>query len=475
MRYKNNMLKVLNRALFIFASVFFTGCVANLANSIGVDVGSCAQSYEKFVAGEYRLSAEIALGDKDEKSKLDEANLLSALQAGNSYFFAKEYKNSLKMLDASEDIIKFHHKKTLSANTSDYIASLMLNDMAIDYHASISEAVMVNTYKSLDYMALKKFEQARVELNRAVERQRRAKETYAELIAKQKDAIAEKKREQRSDAFDKTLNNPQIKSIIRQNYSTLEQFEAYPDFINPFTTYLAGLFFAIEGDYAKASSLLKEAYGMSPHNKTVESDFEMVENALLGKLPKDRFVWIIYENGLGPIKKEFKINIPIFLASNKLIYTGIALPKLQKRQQATQNIAVFSQGKLLDKTSVISDMNRVIQTEFNYVYNDILTRAIFSAMLKTYAQYQAGDENPYLGLATAVFQLLTNRADIRSWNTLPKDFQVVKVKIPESNKLLLRTGVHNIDINIDKDVKHSIVYVRIPKAMSKPSVNVINF
>ncbi len=469
------MLKVLNRALLISSSLFFTGCVANLANSVGVDVGSSAQSYEKFVAGEYKVSAEISLRDKDIKAKPDESNLLPTLQAGNSYFFAKEYKSSLEMLDESEEIIKFHHEETLSKSTSDYIAGVMLNDMAIDYHASICEAVMVNTYKSLDYMALKKFEQARVELNRAVDRQRRAKETYAELIAKQKDAIAQEKRKQRSDAFDKTLNNPHIKSIIRQNYSTLEQFEAYPDFINPFTTYLAALFFTIEGDYAKASSLLKEVYGMMPYNKTVESDFEMVENALLGKPLKERYVWVIYENGLGPVKKEFKVNIPIFLASNRLVYTGIALPRLEKRQQSTQNIAVFSQGRLLDKTSIVGDMERVIQTEFNYIYNDILTRAIFSAILKTYAQYRAGEENPYLGLATAVFQLLTNRADIRSWNTLAKDFQVARVKIPQSNKLLLKTGVYNIDVDIDKDAKHAIVYVRIPKATSKPSVNVINF
>lgn len=461
--------------IIALAPLFFAGCMANLANSLGMNIGSSATSGEKFIVGDYAAAATLAEQDKDKKAAVDIENLLPTLKAGNGYLFANEYNKSLKMLDESEAIIKFHHQESLAKTTSDYIAGLMLNDKAISYHASISEAIMVNTYKALNYMSLKKFDKARVEFNRAVDRERRAKETYAELISKQKDAIAQKKSEQKSKEFEQTLYNPQIKNILRQNYSLLDQFEAYPDFINPFTTYLAGLFFLIEGDYEKSSSLLKEVYGMMPQNQTIKSDFEMVENVLSGKEIADRYAWIIYENGLGPIKREFKINIPMYLASNKIFYTGIALPKLERRSQATSKIDVFSQNEFLGETSVVGDMDRVVFTEFNYSYNDILMRAIFSAILKTYTQNEASDKNVYLGLATATFQFLTTHADTRIWNTLPKDFQVTRVKIPADDKLLLRSGAHSIDINIDKNAKHSIVYVRIPTAVSKPSVNVINF
>ncbi|MCK9454419.1 MAG: hypothetical protein WCY51_03055 [Sulfurimonas sp.] len=468
------MFKNLYLTLLVFSSLLFSGCMANLASSIGVDITSYEQSHKKFVAGEYRVSAETAIKDKSSKSGVDVSNLLPTLQAGNSYLFAKDYSSSLKMLDEAEDIIKEHHEKSLASNTSDYFTGVMLNDAARDYQASITESIMVNTYKSIDYMALGEFEKARVELNRAVDRQRRAKETYAELIAKEKDAIAKKKSEKKQP-IDKTLNNSSVKSIIAQNYSSLEQFEAYPEFINPFTTYLAGLFFIIDGDYAKASSLLKEVHGMVPQNKTAESDFEMVEYALEGRAIKERYVWVIYENGLSPAKTEFSVNIPIFLASNKVIYTGIALPRLKRGSRATDAITLLSEGRVLAKTSVVADMESVIISEFNYSYNDILTRAILSAALKTYMQYEAKDDNPYLGLATAAFQLLTNRADIRSWRSLPKDFQVTRVKIPSSNKLQLKTGAHIIDVEIDKEAKHSIVYVKIPAATSKPSVSVIEF
>jgi len=443
------------------------GCFSNLATSIGMDVSKRAEQERMFIEGDYAQAA--ALADKNKKS------LSSMLRAGNYYLYANDYQRSISLLDESEAVIKNQHEKMVAETAADYMAQLMVNDAAIPYSASISEAVMVNTYKSVDYMALGKLGEARVELNRAIDRQRRAKETYAELIGKQKDAIEQKRREKKTEGFDKTMNNPQIKDMVRANYSSLEQFEAYPDFINPFTTYLAGLFFLIEGDYAKSSSLLKEAYGMAPQNKTIKADFAMVEEALDGIPIKERYVWVIYENGLGPIKKEYKINIPMYMASKKVVYAGIALPKMEPREQATPYLAIFSGSREITKTSVVGDMQRVMLTEFRYSYNDILMRAVFSMLLKTYSQHEASEKNPYFGLATAAFQLLTTHADTRVWSALPKDFQVAKVKMPKDGRLLLRAGVQNMDVELDSNARHAIVYVRLPSAMSKPSVSVINF
>ncbi|MBW6489166.1 hypothetical protein, partial [Sulfurimonas sp.] len=106
---------------------------------------------------------------------------------------------------------------------------------------------------------------------------------------------------------------------------------------------------------------------------------------------------------------------------------------------------------------------------------DILTRAVFSMLLKTYSQHEASEKNPYFGLATAAFQLLTTHADTRIWSALPKDFQVAKVKIPKEGKLLLKAGAQDMDVELGNGAGHAIVYVRLPSAISKPSVAVIKF
>ncbi len=103
----------------------------------------------------------------------------------------------------------------------------------------------------------------------------------------------------------KNVNNPEIGKIIKEKYSNLYKFKAYPDFINPFTTYMAGLFFMSEGDYSKAATLLKETYGMVEENPIVAADFASVEKILDGQKTNNHFTWIIFENGLGPEKEEF--------------------------------------------------------------------------------------------------------------------------------------------------------------------------
>jgi len=460
--------------------VLFSGCMANIANSVGVDTSNAKEQEECFIAGDYGKAAILACEDKDKEVELDEANLLPTLYAGNSFLYAKDYAESLKHLNESEAIIKFHHEETLAGSTADYVAQLLLNDAALDYHATITDAIMVNTYKALSNMTLSRFTDARVELNRAIDRQRRAKNTYAELISKQNEAISDKRKEAQEkgtqkEGFAKTLNNPAIDEIVNKNYSSLRHFEAYPEFINPFTTYLAGLFFALEGDYTKSSSLLKEVHGMMPKNEVVKSDFDMVEGALSGNMINNNHVWVIYENGLGPIKSQYKIDIPLFAISDEVLYTGIALPKLDLRNKATPDMSILSNGEIIAKTSVVGDMDRVIMTEFDYSYKDIVIRAVFSAILKTYVQYEAKNQNSYLGIATAIFQAGTTRTDTRVWNTIPKDFQIAKVPMPKDRKLVLQAGDANIDVEVGENAKNSIIYVKLPTALSKPSVSVINF
>ena len=64
-----------------------------------------------------------------------------------------------------------------------------VNDTTSPYIGTQYDGVMANTYKAIDYLALGDNEGARVEFNRAIDRQRRAKAYYAELIEKNREAI----------------------------------------------------------------------------------------------------------------------------------------------------------------------------------------------------------------------------------------------------------------------------------------------
>ncbi len=425
--------------------------------------------------GNYHEAAVIALKEKDPHADLDEANLLPTLEAGNNFLYAGEPQRSLEMLDEAERIIKYHNEEILLGTTGDMIARLLINDGAIDYHGTVTDAVMINTYKALDYMLTGRMAEARVELNRAVDRQRRAKELYAEMIAKQKAAMREKQKSTPGLDIGRNVNNPQVRGLVKSSYPQLYEFRAYPDFVNPFTTYLAGIFALIEHDYAKAYSLLREAAGMVPDNPTVTSDFETVRRAMKGRPVRGHFVWIIYENGLAPKKEEYRINVPMYLVSDDIVYTGIALPKMVVRDRATKDLAVETGGRIVARTATVADMDRVILTEFRYKYPDIVARAVFSALFKTYLQYRMGKEDSLLGLAASIYQMATTRADTRVWGSLPKEFQVARIRMPEDRLVVLHAGSRRIRVKIDPEAKDAIIYVRIPAATAKPAYGVINF
>lgn len=207
---------------------------------------------------------------------------------------------------------------------------------------------MVNTYKALNYASLHDSANTRVEFNRALDRQRRAKDYFRSEIQK-KEANLEKENKEAED------------TVYKQYDSLLNDFKAYPDFINPFTTYMAGVYFLLDGDTVKARDLLKESMEMQPSNKQIKSDYKLSNKYLDSSLreSKEKYAWIIYENGQGMIKDEIRIDIPLFIFSRNVIYTGIALPKIVERSSSYAYLDI--NGK---DTTEVCNMDNVIKTEF---------------------------------------------------------------------------------------------------------------
>ena len=78
-------------------------------------------------------------------------------------------------------------------------ASVVVSDNIVPYLGEEYDGIMINTYKALNFMALGDNDLARVEFNRALDRQRRAKEKFAKEIAKIKDEMDKEEGEKKSD------------------------------------------------------------------------------------------------------------------------------------------------------------------------------------------------------------------------------------------------------------------------------------
>lgn len=430
--------------------------------------------------GQYVEAANFEL-KKHGGEKAGPSNLLQKLQAAAALRYAKQYSQSTKLFDECEDAFKHYNEKSRAGSS---VVCVLVNETVLDYRGEEYDGIMVNTYKALNFWKLGEKDLARIEFNRALDRQRRAKERFAKEILKMKEDIAKKQAEQDAKAkkdkalsvnIDKAVSNPQIGKILEKKYSNLHAFEAYPDFINPFTTYMAGLFFMSERDYSNASTLLMETYGMVGENPFVIDDFAKAEHALDGKTTQNKCVWIIFENGLGPVKEELVVYLPIIYA-DKVVFTGIALPKLKLRKGAYPYIYVNGQTSDKEKvrTEPLASMERVVQTEFEKDYTGILTRAIISALMKVSVQHVAVKKYGAPGaLAGLIYQVATTSADIRIWTALPKDFQVAKIKCPENGSVTITTLEGNkIEVKVPAS-ECSLIYIKIPKAGANISYDVL--
>lgn len=428
---------------------------------------------KQFISQDYENAALFAQGKISSKPIPKAEDMLWSLQLGSVERMRNNYEKSTEYFDNAEDMLKYFDEKS---DLTDTIVATASSDNMMPYKGEEYDGVMLNTYKALNFMVLKKDALARVEFNRAIDRQRRSKEKFAKEISKLN--VEMENEQQKNNVTKSNLENPKTLAMLEDKYPSLYNFKAYPDFVNPFATYIAGVYFNLIGDHKKAVDLLKESYGMVKDNYYIAEDLNCTENILDGNGGLENTVWLIFENGLGPVKEEFRIDIPLFIATSKVKYVGIALPKIKFRNGNLPSLTVDAEGELY-QTQVISNIDRVVQSEFKKDYPAILTRAIISATAKAIAQYAfEGDSSQgaqFASILVAAYSFASTAADVRIWTALPKEFQVARFPKPVSSKFkIISQGMVLKEIQLPQ-CNNAIVYVKIPTMQSTPIYEIITY
>ncbi len=461
--------------LALVSIAFLSGCAPKEA---------MVQTDTLVAKGLFKEAAQVAEEEIDKADRTQRNNLLWTLNAGLAHRFSHDNNASIKAFDESEWLIKQYREQLLGADIGQGSASIFVNDTTRPYIGTQYDGVMANIYKAIDYLAKGNRESARVEFNRAVDRQRRAKAFYATLIEKNREAVEQEQyRDNRGVNTDASM--PAAEKVLHEKYPSLYSFEVYPDFINPMVSYLAGIFALSEGDSQKAFGLLKEAYGMNQGNSYIAADLAYADSRLDGAAQTETpFVWVIIEDGQAPVKTEWRMDVPVWIFSNKLNYVSLALPRMHPRSSAFEGYSIET-GEKVNRSELLSDMDRVIMTEFRTEYPAIVRRALFSAATKAVIQYQTqhqaqnSDGNAGLAwavasLATTVYTIASAQADTRSWTTLPKRFDLIRLQRPENGRLRIKTSS---GLSLDEIAlplrEHVLVYVKMATAGAIPSVSII--
>lgn len=392
----------------------------------------------------------------------DSGDILWNLQAGVSGFGSSQ-EDTATLLEQGEGLFSKYESEGLMGGLFDNVGAVLVNENVKTYRGNIYEGVMFNYYKALNAMQLGDYALARVEFNRANDRQRRAKEYFRKDINK---AMEESKKENASNEslknIDTTHTQKTTTSILESQYSNLKNFNIYKGFINPAVSYVSALFFMSEADYSKAIDLYKEAYGIT-HTYIINQDLEVIDKRKRGDTTK--YTWFIIEDGKSASLEELSINLPAYLASESVLHIGVSIPQLKEgSSSASLYQAISHDNKYEYKAFEVSDIDGVIANEFSEKLPFILTRAISSAIIKAATQValndmggdQFGATGAIIGsLIGAVYSQATNNADVRITTALPKRVLALQIPNNASNFTLQADGhtLYEVSFSCKKDTE----------------------
>ena len=429
-------------------------------------------------AAEVSRMAEEKAGSKDE--------LLWRLEQGAILKATGDIEGSLAAFDQAEVIVnKFEEesKVRLGGRT----ASLLTNQAALPYRGRAYDKIMMNTYKALSYMLLDDTENARVELNRALQRQRDAVDenqkrleeaTAAAEAGKKGELEGEEGKPAPSYDVERAQQDPKFAGATDAAMAELDaRLLPYADYVNPFSVFLDGIFFTQLGldnaDVERARKSLERVRSMSP-GTYIEEDYRMAENMANGD-PAETVTYVIFASGSAPERDQLKIDIPLFLVSS-VSYVGAAFPKLAYNDNYIPvATAITSDGTAYD-TELLCNMDSVISRDFKNEWPSVLTATLLTTATKAIAgkamEDAVGDDWKSKLIAKAVnigWQASTNNADLRTWKSLPKTFSYARIPTPADGSLKLNIGYTNTDIQVEPG-KSNFVFIRSVNPGSAPIV-----
>ncbi len=316
-------------------------------------------------------------------------------------YTAGDYAGSVRDLKLANDLSEIKDYTSIATE----VATVVTNDRITHYKGEEFEHVLISVYLALNFATMGREEDAIVacrQVNRKLER---------------------------------------LRDEGKRSYS-----------LNAFAQYLAGLMFEKEGnwnnayiDYKKTAELssgfsriqrdivrgaLKTDNGSELHKwkRTMGVTEEDVKEARK-ELRDTGAVVLLYQNGFAPVK----VSSP----------SWYEIPEYQPRPNRYRAARLYLDGREVARTELLYDVEKVAIQNLKEKYAGLIAKRVAGVVAREVIGNQLDQQAEGLGTILKVAMYAASQPDLRSWLTLPKDFQVARVQIPPGKyraALRLETG-----------------------------------
>jgi len=339
--------------------------------------------------------------------------------------------------DLAGSNVTFEQAKALmdelsATSVSETTLSFIINDSTQSYVGEEYEQVLLHLYEALNYLELGKLDEARVEALQVDEKLKAvsgkiAGSVYADdAFARYVTALIYEENREWSDAM----------IAYRKSY------EAYKQYAKAFNVSVPQL---LKEDLVRYTDYL----GLRDENRHYRKEFGIektqgvIERSELGE------VVFILHNGLAPVKREHATVVPDLATG--LMYR-VSLPYYETRavdartarltiRPTTATPGIGPELAYRTQTEQFENVDAIARASLDGISARAVARAV-AKIAAARAALQAGsssrDKNAawvgiLAGVGLSVAGAATERADTRSWLTLPHDIQLARIALPPGN------------------------------------------
>lgn len=407
------------------------GCrAALLLGAIAVcgALGGCATYSDSFGVIEHSLSSrkyDAALQEIEKQSSSKTSRVLYLLDKGMVLRMKRDFAGSNKALEAA----KTEMERLYAASVSENALSFIVNDATVSYAGDDYEQVLVHLFIALNYLELGQLDEARVE---ALQVDIKLRE-IGEKIPGNKFT---------EDALSRYLTGMIYEELGEWSDAMIAYRKAYEAYRKHQVNYDLAIPDMLKHD------LLRLALRLGLADEAVQYRQEFgIEPPHEGKRLQEQEGELVYvlNNGLAPIKREKIVGATSTHASVTVnaaalpVFVNIALPYYESRTNNVVSARISASGKQI-YTQKMEDIEAIAKASLDSRMPAITARSIARAVSKVAIQEsvdRAGRnrENELAvellsSLVVRVAAVATERADTRSWLTLPANIQLARLSLP---------------------------------------------
>ena len=434
-------LKLLGLAAAVAATVLTTGCATYVASNVElrtmVEDGDWQRALDRIDARE---------GGTD--------HLLELLQRGHVLHYAGRFDESNVAFQQAEDLAASLYTRSISQQA----ASLIVNDLTIDYRGKPFELAMVPFYRAFNYLSLGDPDAAQVEARKATLALADAVEATIREIRRPEDRAAARKLQ------DSGLLHWFAGMLFESEGNANDAFVAYR---NAARAYLAGgALTGLSPPTALGRDL--ERIGLAAGFRTEVDELRAESPGLFPPTtdaahgPGGEVVFVLESGWIAP-RDQVMLNIPILAtdrgyasdedwawdlvdrtspgwhSSVRIDYwLTVAVPTMGQAAAGPVTAVRLSSATGSAASQPADDLSRRAAATLDSERGQILFKTFLRALVKYSASQAAGNEDPTFGAIVNILGVISERADTRCWLTLPDRLAVARLRLPP--------GRHEVEI-----------------------------